>query len=407
MSAALRIHYVTLRASTKAKPQGAKSLKRKSPLNFNRQMLYVCKTIFRASNSPQRSGMNFIFHSLWSRAQLGAVVIATFLIAACDQSSVAGAGNRSSDISPKQTGQKAPESQAIKSSTGQRELECKASEVFWPYCYVDGWEGHSPSNLINSGRGDNARWQGLDHVLQNGSSRRLKLFFDKNTGACGEVIEATGAHRGSTYTGVFYCNKTPFLPTASDLPEKTASSENILVGKWTKSAEEKWVKTLDWEFLADGSLQEGEEKLNYKFFGPSFATKKTSDNKWWVYQITSVTNDRVLFTNAGFDGLTSVVYTLTKADRSSSTVVAPIPSAVIATHGQSPTPSFDCRKASSTSEKLICSDTELSQLDSELAVLYKAAKAAAPNGEEFRKESAAEWKIREQTCGDRACLIQW
>lgn len=70
-------------------------------------------------------------------------------------------------------------------------------------------------------------------------------------------------------------------------------------------------------------------------------------------------------------------------------------------------PSFDCKKASSINEKIICSDAELSRKDLELAGIYKAAKSVAPNAEEFKKTATAEWKLREQSCNDRACLIQW
>jgi uncharacterized protein len=70
-------------------------------------------------------------------------------------------------------------------------------------------------------------------------------------------------------------------------------------------------------------------------------------------------------------------------------------------------PSFDCAKARSTPEQIICSDTELSRLDSELAEVYATAKAQAPDLEEFKRQAAAEWRFREQTCRDRACLVQW
>ena len=70
-------------------------------------------------------------------------------------------------------------------------------------------------------------------------------------------------------------------------------------------------------------------------------------------------------------------------------------------------PSFDCAKARSKSELIICSDRELSRLDLELSAIYSAAKATAENPAEFQKQAAAEWKAREQTCVDRACVVQW
>jgi hypothetical protein len=70
-------------------------------------------------------------------------------------------------------------------------------------------------------------------------------------------------------------------------------------------------------------------------------------------------------------------------------------------------PSFDCVKARSRTEKIICSDPELSSLDFNLASLFATAKARAPDPNEFKRQAAAEWNLREQTCTERSCLIQW
>jgi uncharacterized protein len=68
---------------------------------------------------------------------------------------------------------------------------------------------------------------------------------------------------------------------------------------------------------------------------------------------------------------------------------------------------FDCERARSPAEKLICSDPELSRLDDDLSVLYQRAKAAAPDQTAFVAENVREWKRREQTCADKACLMAW
>lgn len=70
-------------------------------------------------------------------------------------------------------------------------------------------------------------------------------------------------------------------------------------------------------------------------------------------------------------------------------------------------PSFDCAKARSTPERLICADPELSRLDRELGSLYARARAAAPNAAAFRRQQDVEWRRREQTCRDRECLLRW
>jgi hypothetical protein len=70
-------------------------------------------------------------------------------------------------------------------------------------------------------------------------------------------------------------------------------------------------------------------------------------------------------------------------------------------------PSFNCAKARSTSEKLICGDEELARLDRELGALHQRARQAAPDGRAFQKSSDAAWQQREATCRDRDCLLRW
>lgn len=69
--------------------------------------------------------------------------------------------------------------------------------------------------------------------------------------------------------------------------------------------------------------------------------------------------------------------------------------------------SFDCTKARSVAEKLICHDVDLSERDDELAVLHKRAKAMAPDQRAFNSESVRQWKLRESTCTDKICLLAW
>jgi hypothetical protein len=73
----------------------------------------------------------------------------------------------------------------------------------------------------------------------------------------------------------------------------------------------------------------------------------------------------------------------------------------------SPKPSFDCRKARSYSERTICSDRHLAQLDRDLGRLHARAKQAARDPAAFRRQNDAEWHRREKTCRDRACLLRW
>lgn len=72
-----------------------------------------------------------------------------------------------------------------------------------------------------------------------------------------------------------------------------------------------------------------------------------------------------------------------------------------------PMPSFDCSKAASVTEKLICSDAELAKLDSELAQIYAKAKEMAPDKAAFQQQSRDAWQRREEFCKDKECLEGW
>jgi hypothetical protein len=69
--------------------------------------------------------------------------------------------------------------------------------------------------------------------------------------------------------------------------------------------------------------------------------------------------------------------------------------------------SFDCKKAHSTSEMLICGDSELAALDRDLAQIYAQAKAVAPDKQAFANMTRQNWNWREHNCRDKGCLIGW
>ncbi|MES3025567.1 MAG: hypothetical protein V4857_28655 [Pseudomonadota bacterium] len=68
--------------------------------------------------------------------------------------------------------------------------------------------------------------------------------------------------------------------------------------------------------------------------------------------------------------------------------------------------SFDCAKARSTSERLICSDPQLSALDDRLAALAAAGKKRAANRRAYQRALDAAWSVR-QKCEDIACVQSW
>jgi uncharacterized protein YecT (DUF1311 family) len=80
--------------------------------------------------------------------------------------------------------------------------------------------------------------------------------------------------------------------------------------------------------------------------------------------------------------------------------------------------SFDCNKARSVSEKLICSTPYLSALDEELFPIYKSAKRTITDWPEtfeggfspsqwFKSSGRDAWRWREANCYDVACLEVW
>lgn len=69
--------------------------------------------------------------------------------------------------------------------------------------------------------------------------------------------------------------------------------------------------------------------------------------------------------------------------------------------------SFDCQKAKSINEQLICSDAELSKIDEELAITYKEALKRTTNPKDLAANQRDEWRRREKECASKDCLINW
>lgn len=82
-----------------------------------------------------------------------------------------------------------------------------------------------------------------------------------------------------------------------------------------------------------------------------------------------------------------------------------------ATVAASPAPlvqaSFDCTKARSDAEHIICGDPELAANDVELAAIYAKAMAAAKDPVAFKERTRAQWNYRERECHDRECVARW
>lgn len=65
--------------------------------------------------------------------------------------------------------------------------------------------------------------------------------------------------------------------------------------------------------------------------------------------------------------------------------------------------SFDCTKAVSQIEKLICAEDELSRLDDELAAAYRAVSGAPSAADQVRRDQR-QWLTVRNACRDRACI---
>ncbi|MQR01118.1 DUF4236 domain-containing protein [Glaciimonas soli] len=69
--------------------------------------------------------------------------------------------------------------------------------------------------------------------------------------------------------------------------------------------------------------------------------------------------------------------------------------------------SFDCTKARSDAERLICGDRELAADDLELASVFAKAKAAVTDQVSFKERTRKAWNYRERNCHNRDCIVSW
>jgi len=69
--------------------------------------------------------------------------------------------------------------------------------------------------------------------------------------------------------------------------------------------------------------------------------------------------------------------------------------------------SFNCSRAGSVAEKLVCNDAELSALDDQLGKTYRLAKSKAADRRTFTAQSDGFWRWREANCRSRDCLLDW
>ena len=69
-------------------------------------------------------------------------------------------------------------------------------------------------------------------------------------------------------------------------------------------------------------------------------------------------------------------------------------------------PSFDCIKASTAAERMICSNSELAQVDVRLAQAYKVALNKSSNKPALKKEQGAWIRNQRDSCSDAGAMLQ-
>ena len=84
---------------------------------------------------------------------------------------------------------------------------------------------------------------------------------------------------------------------------------------------------------------------------------------------------------------------------------APGPASVPASAAP-PSPSFDCAKATHTTEKMVCADRELAGLDVELSQAYRRARDQSGDRDRLRQEQLRWLRESMRPCPDRDCLAR-
>jgi uncharacterized protein len=79
-------------------------------------------------------------------------------------------------------------------------------------------------------------------------------------------------------------------------------------------------------------------------------------------------------------------------------------SVLAGTGGRAAAASFDCKKARTQAEKLICATPALSRADEELGRQYKAARAATKDAKGLR-DAQQRWVRKRDLCADAACML--
>ncbi|WP_435628022.1 lysozyme inhibitor LprI family protein [Candidatus Ferrigenium straubiae] len=262
------------------------------------------------------------------------------------------------------------------------------------------------------------------YQLWGGNTReKLVRFFEDQTGVRvrgysefddGVILDTEKGRVALWYRGID-CKSPQYNPLLQRTPPSNAPSSK-------KGSQAKSINDLNGHKPAPASnkLASSNYQNDWTEAGPFFERNLTECIKWDHIPLGLYGNQRRLVSEKKLLSKDANSFTLIGSfddgseDRnvfykSKSACELSIPSKVDQSNGVKvvPSPSFNCAKAISDAEKLICSDAELAALDLDLSGLYKQAKENSGGSAEFKNETVREWKRRESDCHSKACLIQW
>lgn len=171
---------------------------------------------------------------------------------------------------------------------------------------------------------------------------------------------------------------------------------------------EKWpdgwrLETVEKFLVQDGSW--GTPPQMQAEFEPDGALKIAFSSSDMAQGVVSSSTYRAVFRSGTWTVSEPVTVQEESAAASASSIAASASSSAPAPRLEEP--SFDCTRAKSAAEKLICSDRELAQLDREVAALYAQRLSESRDSSALRASAIELWKQREAECDSKECLLAW
>lgn len=186
----------------------------------------------------------------------------------------------------------------------ERKKECMSAEERAFSCLEGSWSGNSVMSgaVFANSTSERQRMEGLAHILQYGQVTQSENVYVQENGACGSILTIAGQYKGSSYSGIFYCNKTQNLKSLPDprSPTKYRDGENPLLGKWIKTTASLDDKAI-WSFNSNGTYEErmgGLQTKLYRLLGDILAIRNAADDGWWLYTIKTIDESTIELVNS-------------------------------------------------------------------------------------------------------------